>query len=355
MNVFVFRPAGIQGGNVFTNWTDLMNAMNGAQGRKILEFDDSVDGGPPAACQIPAGTWAMRDVTWTGFGPRPGVPRTKVEILSGAQFTGLRMIGGGLTVIGKVSAAQGGVPPISDFRGPDQVHIGIRDDGGACHIANQEDVPIFDINGQTVFFFIQNCLFGVESLNVASTFPLIRFAGDAPARLTLNLLGLNQTGPKVVDASGTGGVLFGAISSAAQVAFDQSAIAGENYFFGPQGRIQRLVLPRPPAPPASSPQTFGTPNVLLRCDGTTAFTQVLPSISTGFRIGNSQVSVYTGGQEIVVAEVAGGPHLRVRAADTDTIDGQTSAVKIGPRGSKTFVSDGLSNWITIAEAKVPNA
>ena len=98
-----------------------------------------------------------------------------------------------------------------------------------------------------------------------------------------------------------------------------------------------------------------TPNVLIRCDGTTAFTQNLPSISAGFKIGNTSESVYTGGQEVVIAEVAGGAHARVRAAAGDTIDGQTSAVKIGPRASKTFVSDGLSNWITIAEAKVPNA
>jgi hypothetical protein len=344
MSVFVYRPGGVPGGNVFTKWQPLMAALGGVEGRKILEFDDSF-----TRCEIPAGTWPMKDVMWSGFGPRPGVPRTRVDILSGARFTGLRMIGGQITLVGRVFAAEGGVPPISDFAEPDQVHIGLRDDGAACHIANQGDVPIFDVNGHGIFFFIQNCLFGVPSLGVVSTSPLIRFAGDSTKTLALNLLGLNQTGSRVVETTGAGTVLFGALSSAAQVAFDQTSIAGDNYRFGPQGRIQRLVLPRPPAPPAQASLVFRTPNALLRCDGRTAFTQDLPSISDGFNIGNTAVKLYSGGQEVVVAEVTGGARLSVRPAAGDTIDGHTGAVRIGPNGSKTFASDGLANWITIAE------
>jgi hypothetical protein len=52
MSVFVYRPGGIAGGNVFTNWQPLMAALSGVEGRKIL------------------------------------VPRTRVDILSGARFTG---------------------------------------------------------------------------------------------------------------------------------------------------------------------------------------------------------------------------------------------------------------------------
>ena len=354
MNVFVFRPGAVQGGNVFTDWQALMTAMSGVEGRKMLEFDDSLLAPADHGCEIPPGTWPMTDVMWAGFGPRPGAPRTRVDILSGARFTNLRMIGGQITVVGKVREAEGGVPPVSDFTEPDQVHIGFRDDCGGPHIANQGDVPIFDIDNQGIFFFIQNALFGVSSLQVDSTTPLIRFRGDQK-RLTLNLLGLNQTGPRLVETTGTATVLFGAVSSAAQVAFDQTSVSGSNYRFGPQGRIQRLVIPRPPQPPAIATQTLNTPNVLLRCDGGAAFTQELPSISNGFTIaGNpNNAKLYTGGQEVVIAEVAGGTRLRVCPAVGDTIDGYTGAVRIGPHGSRTFASDGLSNWITISEVRPP--
>lgn len=69
--------------------------MSGVEGRKILEFDDSV----VTPCQIPAGNWPMKDVMWAGFGPRQGQPRTNVAILSGAEFTDLRKIGGQITIV----------------------------------------------------------------------------------------------------------------------------------------------------------------------------------------------------------------------------------------------------------------
>jgi hypothetical protein len=58
------------------------------------------------------------------------------------------------------------------------------------------------------------------------------------------------------------------------------------------------------------------------------------------------VATYSGGQEVVIAEVSGGAHLRVRPAGGDTIDGFTAAVRIGAFESRTFASDGESNWIT---------
>jgi hypothetical protein len=60
----------------------------------------------------------------------------------------------------------------------------------------------------------------------------------------------------------------------------------------------------PPAPIAN--QDFSTPNVLVRCNGTSSFTHVLSEITNGFFAGDSSVNLYTGGQEVVVAEVVGG-------------------------------------------------
>jgi hypothetical protein len=133
-------------------------------------------------------------------------------------------------------------------------------------------------------------------------------------------------------------VLFGALSSAAQVAVVQTKITDNGILsFGPQGRIQRLV-PLPPAPPAIASQVFSTPNVLVRCNGTSSFTQDLPGITNGFVVGNSRVNLYTGGQ---VAEIVGGSKLKVRPAP----------VYLSKYGSRTFLSDGVSNWITISEVR----
>ena len=170
-NLFVFRPGGPSVWNVFNDWSILVSAMSCAQGRKILEFDDTL-----ANCEIPAGTWPMKDVVWAGFGPRPGVPRTTVSILSGAEFTDLRMIGGQITIVNKV--IEPAHSPVSDFVSgsglADHVQIGMRDDCGNTQIVNQGNVPMFDLAGKSAFFFVQNCLFGMPSTGLPSTFPLIR-------------------------------------------------------------------------------------------------------------------------------------------------------------------------------------
>jgi len=345
-NLFVFRPGGIPGGNVFNDWLLLMSAMSGVEGRKILEFDDSVT----TPCNIPSGKWPMKDVMWAGFGPRPGVPRTTVAILSGAEFTDLRMIGGQITIVNQ--ATDFAPSPVSDFSANrDHVHIGLRDDCGNAQLVNPGKVPMFNLGSNSALFFIQNCLFGMPTSTISKPNPLIRHCGQS--QLTLNLLGQNQTGPNVVLSEAGAWVLFGALSSAAQVAVVQTKITDNGKLsFGPQGRIQRLLVPLPPVPPATVSQVFSTPNVLVRCNGTSSFTQDLPGIATGFGVGgNINVPLYTGGQEVVVAEVVGGSYLKVRPTSGDTIDGDTGPVHIGKHGSRTFVSDGVSNWITISEVR----
>jgi hypothetical protein len=347
-------------------------------GRKILEFDDS-----RGACTIPAGCWQMDDVVWAGYGPRPGVPRTRVSIEDGAQFANLRMIGGQITIVNNVTD---GPSPVSDFiaNGANHVQIGMRDDCGNTQIVNPGTVPMFDLGANLAIFFVQNCLFGMpipptviqlqekikSGQEVVREFVIPGIASNplihqsAGSILTLNLLGQNQTGPNLVSSDpGVPGVsaapvvLFGALSSAAQVAYDQSksglfapdpSSVGTTQF-GPQGRIQRDVLPLHPAPPIKASLAFNKPNVLIRCDGTgTGFTQILPAIAGGFTIGNTQIPLYSGGQEVVVAEVMGGTGLKVSPATGDTIDGQPGPKTIAKNGSRTFISDGYNNWITIS-------
>ena len=342
-HIFVFRPGGVPQDNVFTSWPALVAALSTMQGRKIIEFDDSLVA--PGACVIPAGQWAMNDVSWAGFGPRPGRIRPLVEIVEGVVLTRFRIIGGQITIVNKASSTS----PISDFQSGDHVQIGLRDDAGNTELINEGLAPLFSIN-VPVNFFVQNCLLGTQSAN-----PLILFTATQRP-LFINLLGQNQTGNKLVRTTSGAKVLFGALSPAAQVGFDQSTIVDpDGLRFGPVGRIQRHVTPLPPAPPATSgvtpnvtTQTFTLPNVLLRCNGQSpGFEQVLPKIKGGFTIGiQGAVGLYSGGQEVVVAEITGGAHLRVRPTDGDTIDGFPGDVAIGAYEARTFISDGETNWIT---------
>lgn len=47
----------------------------------------------------------MKDVMWAGFGPRRGRSPTNVEILSGAEFTDLRMIGGQIRIVNQATSS----------------------------------------------------------------------------------------------------------------------------------------------------------------------------------------------------------------------------------------------------------
>jgi hypothetical protein len=212
--VFVFRPAGIQQDNVFTNWETLVDAMLTVEGRKILEFDDSLQS-PCVIPRVPDGraAWQMKDVSWAGFGPRPGQFRPFVDILEGARFSDFRMIGGQITIMNRAITTS----PVSDFKNGDHVHIGLRDDAGTSELNNPGEAPLFHVEANGAFFFIQNCVFGV---GLKSPHPLIQYvipAGTPPPlkALALNLLGLNQTGERVVKAGNGAPVLFGAQSSAA--------------------------------------------------------------------------------------------------------------------------------------------
>jgi hypothetical protein len=362
-NVIVFRPPPDPTNpvplpdNVATTWEGVMEKLSEPSrgGRRILEFDDTNQN-----CVIPPGDSAydMRDVSWAGLGPLTGRPRSKVVIADGAQFRNLRMIGGQITIINRATT----ISPVSDFGTPpnsiSQVQIGMRDDCGSTHIVNQGTRPLFEVGTNRVFFFLENCLFGVTILGDVSTSPLIHVSG-ANNQLTLNLFGQTNLGENVVHAEGNAQVLIGAFGLGAQVAARQETITNPDHnpsgsgvlrISGP-GRIQRQIFP-PLTQPAVSESgqlaNLGLPNALIRCDGRMSTVLSLPRIVGEFTVVPGNGALYTGGQELIFSEVMGGSRLSVKPAPGDTIDGREVRVKIGRRGSRTFVSDGESNWITTA-------
>jgi hypothetical protein len=363
-NVFVFRPGAAVPKipsfppppiplnllppipNVFNKWSKLMGALNSTRvaGRKVIEFDDSNE-----RCVIPASDspYQMKDVSWAGFGPRTGQPRTIVEISDGARFENLRMLGGQIMIINRAT----GESPIADFTDErfDQVHIGLRDDCGSTHVVNQGKAPLFELGSGRAVFFLQNCLFGVSAFGQASRSPLIHVE-TSKSRLVLNLLGQSVLGPDVVRAEGGASVLFGAVSFASQIAAEQEEAKGGVLRISPLARIQREILPVPPALGPVDVGNIALPNALIRCSGLQPAVQTLPKIVGGFKVvpSDGDVNLYSGGQELVVAEVEGGTGLGVKPSAGNKIDGRTGGVSIGPHGSRTFVSDGKSNWITVS-------
>jgi hypothetical protein len=330
---FVFRPGGVAQRNVYTSFGALVDAMSEVEGRKVLEFDDSIQ----RPCSIPAraggGAWPMKDVLWTGFAPRgQGAFRAEVAIEDGARFTDLRMFGGSLTVFNRATT----LSPISDF-GPGENHVHVGLNGGTCEFVNEGAAPMFDLGGNSATFFVQNSFWGVRS-----TAPLIRHTAGA---CRMQLLGLTVAGKNMVASAAPARVIVNAISSATTIGANQTSTA--NFEYVPVARIQRRIVPLPNGPAPIDPATIRIPNALLQLDGTAAITQRLPAID-GFLLPGTTEPANSGGQEIVVAEVKGGTGLQVEASQGNTIDGSTQPVPIAGHGSRTFISDGISNWITVA-------
>jgi hypothetical protein len=91
----IFRPGGVQAGNVYTSWTDLMAAKALIQGYKTIQFDSSL-----GSITIPAGVWDMTDTEWFATGNATAAQQgvfINVSLADGAQFTNLIKIGGTLS------------------------------------------------------------------------------------------------------------------------------------------------------------------------------------------------------------------------------------------------------------------
>src|SRR5215470_19754884 len=82
--VVVLRPGGVPGQNVVTTWADAMAKLAVQQGQRILEFDDSI----VSPIVVPAGTWNMANVIWSGGGVGKQAP--VVQVVEGAILANLR-------------------------------------------------------------------------------------------------------------------------------------------------------------------------------------------------------------------------------------------------------------------------
>lgn len=342
---FVFRPGGVQDANVYTVWADLMAAIGSVEGLKILEFDDSLD-----ICVIPPGTWNMRDVSWTGYGPRGPEDEgfaSEVHVSEGALLPGLRMLSGQIIVICEADTT----PPVSDF-GPggsgNFVQVGHRLDDGFTALKCVGGAPFFDF-GATFVTVNLHGQWNTETFGSGfGTTPPGRVDAGGTVRFFQRPDGL--IGPNCIDAPAGSTVVID-FAGNAPIANDQSSILGELIYRNPQSRSRFLVnpgsingaAPVPSPVPIDGPQT--TDCLLL---DTTAgdITQFLPSIRDGFSPATGPA--LTMGHLVLVKNAVGTHKVNVKPDGTDLIDGGVGPIVIGRRRARIFYSDGVSNWYIVA-------
>ena len=90
---FVFRPGGVEQGNVYTSWSSLYQALNLVEGDRIVLVDATI-----APASVPAGTYDMSNVTLSGtFGTIP----TILDLEDGVSLSNLLNITGSLVLNNK--------------------------------------------------------------------------------------------------------------------------------------------------------------------------------------------------------------------------------------------------------------
>lgn len=98
--IFVFSPNGVAGGQVYTSWTDLytdLQVVIAADKTAVIYFDNTPNS--TAAFTIPAGSYDMTNVKWTGSpivgqdntftSPVIGLPQKRVTFATGVTITNL--------------------------------------------------------------------------------------------------------------------------------------------------------------------------------------------------------------------------------------------------------------------------
>jgi hypothetical protein len=357
-NNLVFRPGGVQGGNVYTVWADLMAAKALIQGKKAIQFDDSIS----SPCVIPAGVWDMTDTEWVGARP-PNDSQARVNISDGASLPNLYQLGSDLFITNlNTTTAPVVIGPVSVT-----IEIGFSPSGAFCILNNPAgSAPFFDLSsGGFAFFRVQG-----------------RFQGDSPmvsCGAAAPLFG-NNAGIIMLDNAQIFSNMFAGTNPAQRL---QVLYAGTTAMFGntngvfagtvfeplpnqnsgSPGFLREWYIPEPPLSPSTvalTPATGLGMGTILRFDTTAGdVAQSLPKIGTASSavgvVPQSTAGITAGilksqGMRVTIKNEKGANNVNVTPDGVlpDTIEGGTGPLVVPPGGSRTLVSDGIGNWIIVA-------
>jgi hypothetical protein len=355
MITFVYRPGGVKGANVFTDFFELRDALASVDGLKMLEFDDSI----ASPIELPVGVFPMHLVSWTGSAPRGGAVHARVNIPEGCLLPGLRMISGQVEI--ECQACK--TAPVADFEtGPRVIQLGSRLDDGAPFVYCTGGVPLFDL-GTLPNDVANQCTIVVtghwgEATNTALTLtPLARMIRG---RVIFRLRSFGSIGENMIDAGPETSVFLdwdGGIEST-----KQSRILGTLTIRNPGYRARNRLVPQATAPglaPAPSEGTIDASAVqtgdllLFEPPANATVVQTLPKIVGTFLSQGRPKS--TLGHQVLVKNVGRG-NVDVAGAPGDLIDAEPAAVRVGAGDSCILESDGVSNWYVVAfSAKAPRS
>lgn len=368
---FVFRPGEKNpDNNVFAKFEDLVTAMEGVPGLKIIEFDDSlletITPDPPSHIKLPGKTFPMHLVSWTASAPRSDVNRisVKVEVPDGCSLPGLRMISGQIEV-----ECSADTPPVSDFsKGGHVIQFGSRLDNG---------IPFLYCTGKASFFDLGSlpqetpCTIAICQGHWAEARDLTTVITQPPVSVTegtviFRLLPFGFLGKNMIRAEAKTRVIlewYGGVE-----AEEQSSIAGTFEIRNvdrPRNRLMPQSLATSAAPlPAKEPvlQTQTGDVVLINPEGKLFpfdfIEQQLPPIRGSFALRPKS----TLGHQLIIKNVARFIPLLsllfpqmvvVRPADGNRIDGTRASVLLRNGESCIFESDGMRNWYVVAFSRRP--
>jgi hypothetical protein len=357
----VFRPGGVQADNVYTDWAALVEAMTPVQGWKTIQFDDSI----VTPCVVPAGTWDMTDVEWTGF--LKGIPPVGTAVSIGGTASGgdvilpnLRSFGGSLNPL--TNRNTGSAPIVIPAVATYAIESGEGTTGDFPQINNVGPAPFFDASalgaGQTFLLRMQG--------SISGTVPAIQM-GASPGVFSISLY----------DSARIHSGMIAGTSSAAQIQISNFGMSGQvnrqpafagtitygrpNAFAGVVGWPRLWMFPaavnQMRAAPSVAPFVPNTGlgmNTCLRFDTTIGdIVQTLPIIRAAAPA-NGSFSVTPGvlestGLIVIVKNEIGANNVTVNAdgSAADTIDSSSAAVVVGPGKAKIFISDGIGNWSAV--------
>jgi hypothetical protein len=350
---FVFRPGGVQAGNVYTDWAELMAAANSVQGWKTIQIDNS-----QAACVIPAGVWDMTQTELVGFVTGALGAGPSVTVADGASFTNLRKVGGELTIVNAntvnapvVIAAAAGAAAVFEF--------GAGIFGDFPQLNNTGGAPFWDMSALAAG---QQFLIRMAGV-ITGTAAAIQM-GASQGTLSLSIFDCGRIQAGMIAGTDPAAIcsvfLFGNSGQLCR----QSAFAGTITYGRPNSFTGLPGWPRFWMFPASVSQGAIVPSAVpfvantglgmgacLRFNTTAGnIAQPLPTIRAAApAIGSFSTTdgvIESTGLVVIVKNEVGANAVNVSPAGADTINGGAGAVAVAQGAAKMFISDGVSNWIS---------
>lgn len=352
---FVFRPGGATGGNVYSDWAPLVQAMSLQPGYKVLQFDDSVQ----TPCVIPAGTWDMTQVEWFGY-VGPNAPGAVVNVSIGGGPSGgdvvlpnLRKIGGEINVTNNNAVNAPVVVPATGCN----FELGLGPMGDFPSIINNGAAPFFDCSGmnagQVFLLRLQGSLQGaVRAVEMGNSTGVCRLTVNDTARVAAGMIAGSNAGARLDIFYASGQVNRMAAFSGTITYGGQSTFTGQNPFLRwwmfPASANQAAA---PPSTAAFTTVTGLGMSTCLRFDTTAGnIAQTLPQIRANVAIGS--ISVTAGALEstgliVIIKNQLGANVVNLSPAAGETIEGGAGPLAVPAGGSRILMSDGISNWIVI--------